>query len=82
MGTLYVGVTTNLVRRVFEHRERRFEGFTKRHKLSMLVYFEGHDSIIAAIQREKTVKTWLRAWKVRLILERNPGWTDLYPIIV
>ena len=77
-GTLYVGVTTNLVRRAWEHREGVVEGFTKRYDLHRLVWFEGHDSIGEAIRREKAIKTWVRAWKVRLILDSNPGWTDLH----
>ncbi len=77
-GTLYVGVTTNLVRRVWEHRDGVVDGFTKRYGLTRLVWFEGHDSVAEAIRREKAVKSWLRAWKVRLILEGNPSWADLY----
>ena len=81
-GTLYVGVTTDLIRRAWEHREAVIEGFTKRHDLKRLVWFEGHDSIVEAIRREKAMKTWLRAWKVRLILVANPGWADLYDGLV
>ncbi|MFG1186136.1 MULTISPECIES: GIY-YIG nuclease family protein [Xanthobacter] len=77
-GTLYVGVTNDLVRRTFEHREGDGEGFTKRHGLTRLVYFERYDDIALAIQREKTMKHWSRAWKVGLILETNPEWRDLY----
>jgi putative endonuclease len=77
-GTLYVGVTSHLARRVWEHREGVAEGFTKRYGLKRLVYAESHDDIVTAIQREKNIKHWPRAWKVRLILDTNPEWTDLY----
>jgi putative endonuclease len=77
-GTLYVGVTSNLPRRVWEHREGVTEGFTRRYGLKRLVYVERHDDIRAAIQREKNLKHWPRARKVRLILETNPAWDDLY----
>jgi putative endonuclease len=77
-GTLYLGVTSDLARRVWEHRTGAAEGFTKRYELKRLVWMERHDTISAAIQREKTMKHWPRAWKVRLILASNPQWTDLY----
>ena len=77
-GTLYLGVTGDLLRRTFEHREGMIDGFTKRYGLKRLVYFERHDDIRAAIQREKTMKHWPRAWKVRLILGSSPRWRDLY----
>ncbi len=77
-GTLYLGVTSDLVRRVWEHREGITDGFTKRYGLKRLVWFERHDEIGSAIQREKTMKHWPRAWKVRLILAANPRWEDLY----
>ncbi len=77
-GTLYVGVTSDLVRRVAEHRAGVADGFTKRYGLRRLVFFERHDDIRAAIQREKNMKHWRRAWKVRLILGANPSWDDLY----
>ena len=77
-GTLYVGVTGDLLRRTFEHREGMIDGFTKRYGLKRLVYFERHDDIRAAIQREKTMKHWPRAWKVRLILGSSPRRRDLY----
>jgi putative endonuclease len=76
-GTLYVGVTNDLARRVWEHREGVAEGFTKRYGLKRLVYFERHDDIGRAIQREKNIKHWPRAWKVRIILDANPEWNDL-----
>ncbi len=77
-GTLYLGVTNNLARRVWEHRTGIHEGFTKRYGLKRLVWYEAHDEIELAIQREKTMKHWSRAWKVRLILDINPDWRDLY----
>jgi len=80
-GTLYIGATNNLVRRVYEHREKLAEGFTKRYGVEKLVYFEVHSDIEAAITREKQMKKWNRAWKVRLIEEDNPNWDGLYPRI-
>ena len=77
-GTLYVGVTSDLARRVWEHREGLADGFTKRYGLKRLVFSEPHATIMAAIQREKNMKHWPRAWKVRLILAQNPCWDDLY----
>jgi len=76
-GTLYVGVTDHLPRRIWEHREGIVEGFTKRYGLKRLVYTERHDDIRTARQREQNMKHYPRAWKVRLILLNNPGWTDL-----
>ena len=81
-GTLYVGVTSDLPRRVWEHREGNVDGFTRRHGLKSLVYFERHDDITAAIQREKNIKHWPRAWKVRLIHAGNAEWRDLYEEIL
>jgi putative endonuclease len=80
-GTLYVGVTNNLVRRVFEHREGLVAGFTKRYGVTSLVYYEQHDTAYAAIQREKNIKHWSRQWKIDLIRGMNPNWRDLYPDI-
>ena len=77
-GTLYVGVTSNLPRRAFEHRQGLVDGFSKRYGLKMLVYYEAFDDIRNAIQREKSMKHWSRAWKVRLIHAVNPEWNDLY----
>ena len=77
-GTLYVGVTNNLVRRVYEHREGLAPGFTKKYGVKMLVYYEAHDTVLAAIQREKNIKHWSREWKIDLILSANPEWRDLY----
>ena len=77
-GTLYIGVTGNVARRAYEHREGLVEGFTKRYRIKALVYVESHDDIERAIQREKTMKKWNRAWKVALIERDNPDWEDLY----
>jgi putative endonuclease len=81
-GTIYTGVTSDLARRTWEHRNGLLEGFTKRYKLNRLVYTERYEDIRLAIQREKTLKTWPRAWKVRLITATNPEWQDLYNQIV
>jgi putative endonuclease len=80
-GILYVGVTSDLARRIWEHREGLADGFTKRHGVKRLVYVERHDEIVRAIQREKNLKHWSRAWKVNLILAENPEWRDLYDLI-
>jgi putative endonuclease len=80
-GTLYVGVTRDLVRRVYEHRNGLVPGFTKRYGVKLLVYFEQHDTPIAAIQREKNIKHWSREWKIDLIVGSNPSWRDLYDYI-
>ena len=77
-GVLYVGVTNDLPRRAFEHRERLIAEFTRRYGLKRLAFFERHDHIRAGIQREKTMKHWPRAWNVRLILGSNLEWRDLY----
>lgn len=77
-GTLYVGVTSNLARRVWEHRAGVAEGFTRKYGLKRLVYSEFHEDVRAAIQREKNLKHWPRAWKTRLIVASNPEWDDLY----
>jgi putative endonuclease len=77
-GTLYVGTTTNLARRVWEHRGGFADAFTKRHRLVRLVYAEWYDDILSAKQREMNIKHWPRAWKVRLILKNNLSWDDLY----
>jgi putative endonuclease len=77
-GTLYIGVTNNLVRRVYEHKSGSVEVFPKKYVVTRLVYFEMHSDVEAAILREKQIKKWNRAWKVRLIEERNPNWDDLY----
>jgi putative endonuclease len=77
-GTLYIGVTNDLIRRVFEHREGLVAGFTKRYGVKSLVYYEQHDTIPLAIQREKNIKHWPREWKIDLIMSMNPDWRDLY----
>ncbi|MBV8739205.1 MAG: GIY-YIG nuclease family protein [Alphaproteobacteria bacterium] len=77
-GTLYVGVTSDLPKRVWEHREGVVDGFTRRYRLKRLVYAEHHADIRNAIRREKNIKHWPRAWKVQLIEALNPDWTDLY----
>jgi putative endonuclease len=77
-GTLYVGVTNDLIRRTYEHREGLVQGFTKRYGLKTLVYYEGHDTAFGAFQREKNVKHWPREWKIDLIVSMNPEWRDLY----
>ena len=76
-GTLYIGVTSNLLRRVEEHKTGAVQGFTKRYRVDRLVYYETCDSIIAAIAREKRLKRWNRAWKISLIDRVNPRWRDL-----
>jgi putative endonuclease len=81
-GTLYVGVTSDLPRRTWQHREGVAEGFTKRYGLKRLVFAERHDAIAAAIQREHNIKHWPRAWKIRLILAQNPNWDDLYDRLI
>ncbi len=77
-GTLYIGVTNDLLRRVQEHKDGEIEGFTKKYKVNQLVYYEDTDDISIAIVREKQLKAWKRAWKLRLIEKDNPEWRDLY----
>ena len=77
-GTLYVGVTSNLIRRVWEHRNEVVAGFTSRHRIHDLVWYELHETMESAILREKQLKEWKRAWKLRLIEGGNPEWIDLY----
>ena len=81
-GTLYVGVTSNLVQRVWQHRNDIREGFTRRYGVHRLVWFESHATMISAIRREKAIKKWNRAWKLALIERGNPAWKDLYDEIV
>jgi putative endonuclease len=78
-GTLYIGVTNDLLRRVSEHKNGTFSGFTSRYSVDNLVYFEDTPDISSAITREKQMKKWCRAWKIKLIEENNPEWKDLYP---
>ena len=80
-GTLYIGVTNDLIRRVFEHQQKVVDSFTKRHDVTRLVYFEVFEDIEQAIRREKRLKKWPRAWKISLIEKENPDWIDLYPEI-
>ncbi len=77
-GTLYLGVTNNLVRRVYEHKSKAVRGFTARYNVDRLVWFEYYDDPTNAIEREKDIKKWRRNWKIRLIEEVNPQWDDLY----
>ena len=77
-GTLYVGITNNLVKRVWEHKNKKVDRFTKKYETQHLVYFEQHNNPESAIIREKQIKKWNRQWKIRLIEEKNPQWNDLY----
>jgi putative endonuclease len=77
-GTLYVGVTSNLAARVFQHRNKEVAGFTKKYGVDRLVWAELHDTMETAIAREKQIKKWNRAWKIQLIEQENPEWDDLY----
>jgi putative endonuclease len=81
-GILYAGVTSDLARRAFEHRDGLVKGFTTRYGLKRLVYYEQFEDIRDAIQREKVIKHWPRAWKVRLIHQMNPDWADLYDTLI
>ncbi|MHB8105220.1 MAG: GIY-YIG nuclease family protein [Dehalococcoidales bacterium] len=81
-GTLYIGVTNDLVRRVAEHKSGECDGFTKKYKVNQLVFFEDTSDVYAAITREKQLKKWKRSWKLRLIEENNSEWRDLYPDII
>lgn len=77
-GTLYIGITSNLVKRIWEHKNKTIEGFTKKYSVTTLVYFEQHDSPEMVIKREKQLKNWRRQWKVNQIEKENPDWLDLY----
>ncbi|MCH8801909.1 MAG: GIY-YIG nuclease family protein [Chloroflexi bacterium] len=77
-GTIYVGVTSNLAQRVWQHKNHSAEGFTQRYGVHTLVWYEAHDTMESAIVREKAIKKWKRAWKKALICKTNPGWRDLY----
>lgn len=81
-GVLYTGVTSDIIKRVYEHKQKLAEGFTSKYNLDKLVYYEVFDDIRNAIQREKNIKSWRRDWKVALIEKANPGWKDLYPGLV
>ena len=80
-GTLYLGVTSNLLQRVWQHKEGEVAGFSRRYGVKALVWFEAHDDAVAAITREKQLKKWKRAWKIDLIESMNPYWNDLYASI-
>ena len=77
-GTLYTGVTNNLIKRIYLHKQNLAKGFTQKHNVHFLAYFEIHDDITAAITREKRIKKWRRNWKINLIEQNNPEWLDLY----
>jgi putative endonuclease len=81
-GTLYIGVTNNLIRRVAEHNSGEIKGFTQKYKVNRLVYFEDTNDVNAALTREKQLKKWKRSWKLKLIEGNNPEWRDLYPDII
>jgi len=80
-GTLYIGVTSNLAQRIWQHKTKAIRGFTARYGCDRLVYYEAYDGAEAAITREKRMKEWRRAWKIALIERDNPNWNDLYPTI-
>ncbi len=77
-GTLYIGITNNLIKRIFEHKSNYVEGFTKKYQVHFLVYYEEYDEINTALLREKRIKRWRRDWKIALIEKTNPIWEDLY----
>ena len=77
-GTLYIGVSSNIVQRIWQHKNKMLEGFTKRYNVDRLVYYETHSNAESAITREKQMKKWRRDWKIRLIERENPDWKDLY----
>jgi putative endonuclease len=81
-GTLYIGVTSDLIKRIWQHREGLVEGFTQQHHVKMLVWYEQHETMESAISKEKAMKKWRRQWKLSVIEERNPGWVDLWDEII
>ena len=81
-GTLYVGVSSNLIQRIWQHREGVVQGFTQKYGVKTLVWYEQHETMQSAIAREKAIKKWNRAWKLRLLEARNPQWIDLWPEII
>jgi putative endonuclease len=81
-GTLYIGVTSDLVKRIWEYKNNLVKGFTKRYNVHSMVWYELHDNMDSAIEREKNLKEWKRAWKIKLIEEDNPKWSDLYNSIL
>ncbi len=78
-GTIYTGVTSNLLKRIWEHKSNVVKSFTSKYDVHSLVWYEIHETMESAIQREKTIKNWKRAWKIMVIEKANPGWHDLYP---
>jgi putative endonuclease len=81
-GTLYVGVTSELLKRIWQHKNDVTDGFTKRYRVHKLVWYETHETMESAIQREKSIKKWNRAWKLRLIEQSNPDWEDLFDRLI
>ncbi|MCY7354126.1 MAG: GIY-YIG nuclease family protein [Lysobacter sp.] len=81
-GTLYIGVTSDLVQRVWQHKENQVDGFTKKYKVHSLVWYEVHEDMVSAITREKAIKAWKRVWKIELVESINSQWRDLYTDIV
>ena len=81
-GTLYIGVTSGLIKRVWLHKNEVVDGFTKKYKLDILVWYESHETMESAIAREKALKYWHRVWKIRIIEQMNPDWLDLYTELV
>ena len=81
-GTLYAGVTSDLIKRVWQHKSHFVESFTKKYDVSLLVWFEQHENMESAITREKAIKEWKRAWKIKMIEESNPDWNDLYETLL
>ncbi len=81
-GTLYIGITSNLPQRIWQHKNNQLDGFSKKYNVKQLVYFEQHDTAESAITREKQIKKWNRAWKLKLIEKKNPQWKDLYDLIL
>ena len=77
-GTLYTGVTSNLIQRVWQHKHYVIQGFTRKYNVKTLVYYEVHENAESALTREKKIKRWRRSWKLDLIENSNPGWRDLY----
>jgi putative endonuclease len=81
-GTFYIGVTSELAKRVWQHKNKQVDGFTKKYNVDKLVYYEIHENAESAIQREKQIKKWNRRWKLRIIEKANPAWRDLYEDII
>ena len=81
-GTLYIGVTSNIIKRIWEHKNNVVAGFTKKYSVHDLVWYELHDTMETAITREKALKSWKREWKIKIIIQNNPEWIDLYQSIL